>query len=96
MYADDILLISPVDSHLQYLLHICESHGNLWRIKFNPKKSNIIEFGLNFFSINKFYINGTLIKKTDKIKYLGVEIDSKLNFDLTATEKSKNVQKSIY
>ena len=96
VYADGILLISPVDSHLQYLLHICESYGNLWRIKFNPKKSNIIEFGPQFFPNNKFYINGTLLPKTDKIKYLGVEIDSKLNFDLTATEKFKNVQKSIF
>ena len=40
VYADDILLLSPVDSHLQILLNICNDYSNLWRINFNAAKSN--------------------------------------------------------
>ena len=45
VYADDILLISPNDLHLQKLLNICAEYGELWKIKFNPIISNIIEAG---------------------------------------------------
>ena len=49
VYADDILLISSNDYHLQKLLDICATYGNMWKIKFNSQKSNIIEFGKQFF-----------------------------------------------
>jgi hypothetical protein len=42
IYADDIVLLSPVDSHLQRLLDICDEFSKKWRIKFNAKKSNIM------------------------------------------------------
>ena len=38
VYADDIILLSPVDSQLQRLLHICDEYGKFWRIKLNAKK----------------------------------------------------------
>ena len=37
--ADDILLISPNDHHLQKLLNICGEYGEMWKIKFNSLKS---------------------------------------------------------
>ena len=45
VYADDILLISPINSHLQTLLYICSKYGQDWNLKFNSLKSNIISFG---------------------------------------------------
>ena len=93
VYADDILLISPNDDHLQKLLNICSDFGS---IIFNSKKSNIIEFGPQFFSFSQFYLNNLIIPKVNKLKYLGVFIDKSLDFDLLANEKFKNVQKSIF
>ena len=96
VYADDILLMSPIDSHLRILLKICTKYGNLWRIKFNPLKSNIIKFGQHKNSNGSFLLNGLPLTITNKIKYLGVEIENQLDFDLTALNKFKNVQKSIF
>jgi hypothetical protein len=51
------------------------------KIKFNSKKSNIIEFGEQFFQNSDFYLNKCLIPKVEKIKYLSVFIDKNLDFD---------------
>ena len=86
-YADDIVLLSPVDSHLQRLLDICDEFSKNWRIRFNAKKSNIVEFGTQFFKNSTFNINNNLIPKVDEIIYLGVKINNKLSFNENAIEK---------
>ena len=96
VYADDIILLSPVDSHLQRLLDICEEYSKFWRIKFNTNNSNVIAFGPQFFKNSQFYLNNTVIPKTDEITYLGVKINNKLNFNEISIEKFKEVQKSVY
>jgi len=96
VYADDILLISPNDYHLQKLLDICGKYGEMWRIKFNPLKSNIIEFGNQFFNNSEFYLNSRIIPKVDQLKYLGVFLNKNLDFDTLASDKFLNVQKSIF
>ena len=96
VYADDVILISPNDNHLQKLLNICGEFGQKWNIKFNPTKSNIVEFGRQFFNFSQFYLNHQLIPKIDKLKYLGVFIDKNLDFDTIAIDKFNNVQKSIF
>ena len=96
VYADDILLLSSNDYQLQTLLNICGEYGKMWKIKFNSNKSNVIEFGKQFFNNYEFYLNKQIIPKVEKLKYLGVFIDKNLDFDLLATEKFLNVQKSIF
>jgi len=96
VYADDILLISPNDYQLQKLLDICEKYGEMWRIKFNPLKSNIIEFGIQFFDNSEFYLNKRIIPKVDMLKYLGVYLNKNLDFDTLASDKFLKVQKSIF
>ena len=95
VYADDIILISPVDCHLQQLLNICNNYSNKWLIKFNSSKSNIMQFGVPIFKNTQFFLGNNTVEYTDKIKYLGVEINNNLDFDTVATEKFKNVSKSI-
>jgi hypothetical protein len=77
-----ILLISINDHQQQILLNICGEYGEKWKTKFNSKKSNIIEFGEQFFQNSDFYLNKCLIPKVEKIEYLGVFIDKNLDFDL--------------
>ena len=84
VYADDIILLSPVYSHLQKLLNICEVCSKNWRIKFNASKSNIIEFGKQFFANSIFKINDFSIPKANSISYLGATITNDLNFNKTA------------
>ena len=59
VYADDIILLSSVDAHLQKMLDICGTYSNLWRIKFNAAKSSLMEFGTQFFNNSHFYIDNT-------------------------------------
>jgi hypothetical protein len=85
-----------VDSHLQRLLNICSNFGEEWLIKFNSNKSNIITFGKPIFSNTTFSLNNKTLNNTNKITYLGVEINEKLDFDTTAITKFNNVSKSIF
>jgi hypothetical protein len=96
VYADNIVLLSPVDSHLQRLLDICDEFSKNWRIRFNAKKSNIMEIGPQFFKNSTFFINNNLISKVDEIIYLGVKINNKLSFNDHAIEKFVEVQKSVF
>lgn len=95
-YADDIVLISPNDAQLQTLLDICTEFGSLWKIKFNPSKSNIISFGDQSFPNNNFILNGLPLVETDKIIYLGIEINNTLVSDASFIEKFKKVQKTTF
>jgi hypothetical protein len=96
VYADDIVLLSPVDSHLQRLLDICNEFSKTWRIKFNAKKSNVMEIGPQFFKNSTFYLNNNIIPKVEEITYLGVKINNKLSFNDHAIEKFVEVQKSVF
>ncbi len=95
VYADDILLISPVDSQLQKLLDVCTEYSEKWRIKFNTSKSNIITFGEPLFK-SSFSLNNKILNETENIEYIGIKINNKFEFDSLSQEKFLNVQKSIF
>ena len=96
VYADDILLISPINSHLQTLLDICSKYGQDWNLKFNSLKSNIISFGKSNFEKPAFYLNSLPLGEVENLKYLGTFFNSKLDFDKVAIDKLNNVRKSIF
>ena len=96
VYADDILLISPIDKHLQLLLDKCSKFGDEWHLKFNPLKSHIISFGKSIFTKQDFFLNQKVLTETDNIKYLGTILNSSLDFDALAMEKFKKVKNSIF
>ena len=77
-------------------LRIFIVYSEFWRIKFNAKKSNIVEFGPQFFKNSNFLLNNNIIPIVENIIYLGVKIDNKLNFNNIAIEKVSNVQKSFF
>ncbi|CAF0846291.1 unnamed protein product, partial [Brachionus calyciflorus] len=84
VYADDILLLSSVNSHLQELLNIFAEFGNKWKIKFNTNKSKIIEFGNNHFNseltvaLHEFD-RSELSSSIDKSSYSPMNFRSSLN-----------------
>ena len=86
VYADGIILLSSVDSHLQKLLDICNVYSEFWSFgTFNAKKSNIVEFGPQFFKNSDFLLHNTRIPIVENIIYLGVKIDNKLNLNNIST-----------
>ena len=95
VYADDIILSSPVDSQLQKLLDICDQYSIDWRIKFNALKSNIVEFGKQFFDYSTFTKGNKTIPKTDIFTYLGVTINNSLDLNNSAIKKFGNSLKSV-
>lgn len=96
VYCDDILLISPIEKHLQILINICGEYGYSWGIKFNPDKSSFISFGNQIYNDTKFYINNNELKSTDCLKYLGITFNKKLDMNDFAIEKFKTVTKSFF
>ena len=71
-YCDDILLLSPVRSHMDKLLQHCFTYASRWKIKFNPSKST-------YFSLKNaqstFNIQNTPIPVVDDgFVYLGMPI----------------------
>lgn len=86
-YADDTALIAHGDSldqtieKIQNLTEVIERWFQNWRLKPNPKKSQFIIFHhtLKPTSPSVVLIN-TIIKPSQSIKYLGIQIDNKINF----------------
>ena len=87
VYADDIIIISPRSIHLQKILDTCSDYGK--ELKFNPHKSNIIEFGKQIIQNNIFKIGDNKIPIVDEIIYLGITLNKNLNFDTISREKFK-------
>ena len=94
VYADDIILISQHDQHLQILLNLCSKYSEDWLIKFNSNKSHIISFDKPF--PQKFSLNQKELSYVDKIEFLGIEKPSDLNFNKISIAKFNNVRKSIF
>jgi hypothetical protein len=76
-YCDDLNLLCSSEIQLQQLLNVCNEFGKMWKIKFNPKKSNYMSFGKTLVINPNFTINDELLKKKENIKILGFEFSSK-------------------
>ena len=96
VYADDIILTSSVDSHLQKLLDVCDGYSKKWNLNFNASKSKIVEIGKQFFNDLSFTINNQTIPKSDNLTYLGENINKNLDFNYEAIKKFGNTQKSVF
>lgn len=82
MYADDLVVMSDSVEKLQKMLQIIEKYCEKWEIKINGKKTQYMEFTLRKNGEKpeaSLMLGGEVVEKVDKMKYLGVWIDSKLN-----------------
>ena len=71
-YADDLKIISPSIRGLQKMLNICEIFGDEYDVTFNAKKTFGICYSNNECTdIRPIYLNGTVIKWQNNVKYLG-------------------------
>ncbi|RNA41003.1 hypothetical protein BpHYR1_044526, partial [Brachionus plicatilis] len=65
------------------LLDICGSYRNKWRIKFNPYKTKVVNFGTQLFK-SVFHLNGSELEEANQLEYLGFIIDSNLDLNTQA------------
>ena len=97
LYADDIIIMSDDEKRIQRALEICEEFGSKKEIKFNPEKTQLIVFG-NKRQRNKkvsLMMNKKMIETHDKIKYLGVLINSKNTNEDHIQQRIRNTVKSL-
>lgn len=97
-YADDTALIShntklnETIEELQRLLDAIIEWCNKWRTKVNPAKSQFIIFNHNInIDSPTIRINNRTLSSQTSVKYLGVNLDQKLNFNSHTKLIKKNV-----
>ena len=97
-YCDDMLLVSPSMSHMNKLIDKCVEFGKRWLIKFNPKKSVILNGGEKLYQNEqiKIVMGDSIMPVVEKSKYLGILIDTIYSDDTQTLEKFKKVQSSFY
>ena len=85
-YADDTAILSihkiPEISTMNLQRHLLEAQAwlNNWRILVNESKSVHVTFTLRKETSNNIYINNAPIPQNEKVKYLGMHLDKRLNW----------------
>ena len=99
-YADDLIIMSPSQSGLQFLLDMVFNHLSNLDLSINTVKSKVIIFNRKgkkdqSRSLN-FYINGREIEIVDNIKYLGIILCHDLSNKLDIERQSKAFLKQSF
>jgi hypothetical protein len=79
-YADDIVLMSESAEGLQGCLNKLEKYCDLWEMKVNTVKTQVMVFSGKRKPIHQFKLNGSLLNIVDEYKYLGCVFSSCRNF----------------
>ena len=95
LFADDSFLYREIKSEndcktLQEDLNTLQKWEKTWKMEFHPEKCQLLKITNKTKPINfNYYIHGKQLQETKQAKYLGVVIDSKLQW----TEQNKTVTK---
>ncbi|RZC33767.1 RVT 1 domain containing protein [Asbolus verrucosus] len=89
LYADDTAIYAHsfnaqvASSQTQIHVNKIEKYFNKWKMKINEHKTEQIVFTRKFTNnkiLNKLRINGNKVDTSKSVKYLGITLDSRLNF----------------
>ena len=82
-YADDLSLLCPTLSGIEYMLQICEEYADEHRILFNAKKSKLLTFKSSCHSTiteNMLHMkNGVPIETVNECKHLGSTVHTDIS-----------------
>jgi len=92
-YCDDILLISPVEAHMQKLLQCCEVYADRWKLSFNPSKSSCYSVMPVDYD---FILYGNCIPKSKGFVYLGLPIGGIEFVEDFYLGKMRSCEKTLY
>ncbi len=86
LYADDLVLLSESEDDLQRMLDCLSNWCKKWRMRINSNKSKIIHFRVKGHraSLYNFKLGASQIEIVEQYKYLGIIMDSALDFTITA------------
>jgi len=94
-FADDIVLMADSKYNMNKLLDIVYKYAMKWRFEINISKSKYMVFGRES-KLDKININGESLDKVNSYKYLGYDIDSKLNWKVHQTRVLNAAKKRFY
>ena len=86
MFADDTAILSVNKSHavatdnLQHSINKIALWCQKWKIKLNQAKSVHVNFTLRKYRFEPITMNGQILPESDHAKYLGMYLDSRLNW----------------
>lgn len=92
-FADDTTVLSPHEnydtatSNLQEAVDVISNWTKRWKIQLNSSKTVRVDYSLRSHGCNPTYIDGTPVTRADSAKYLGMHLDSKLNWRRHLTKK---------
>ena len=95
-YCDDLILLSPIKSHLRKLLSVCDEFAIKWKLQFNPLKSLIYCTDNNRLQESNFLIGGGNLKPVTDFEYLGLPIGNKTYINNFFEEKFRSVEKAFF
>ena len=95
-YCDDLILLSPLKSHLKTLLRVCEEYAADWGIKFNPLKSTIYCTNKQILSEGDFLLCGGRLRNVENFQYLGLPIGDRTFVEEYMEEKFRSVEKAFF
>ena len=101
LFADDSLLYRPIKSPkdceiLQHDLNTLQNWEKIWKMEFHPGKCNLLQITNKRNPIDFIYnIHNTPLQKVDSAKYLGVVVDSKLNWKPHYSHLISNCKKTL-
>jgi hypothetical protein len=82
LYADDIVLLAQNRQDLQKLMNAVTDYARKWRFELNPKKSEVVVFGMKRAPRNIVWKLGEhVVKQVNQYKYLGMELTRTLNWN---------------
>lgn len=98
-FADDTVIIATADSHNSATHQLQQALDNIsrwtidWKIKLNELKSIHVTFALRQKNRNLYtYLNGIQVPQADTAKYLGLHLDSRLNWKHHVQQKAEQIK----
>ncbi|VDI67542.1 Hypothetical predicted protein [Mytilus galloprovincialis] len=102
LFADDCLLYRDIKTHndteiLQKDLTELEKWSIDWKMSFNPKKCYVLQTTHNIRNriIRPYFLHSTKLELKEHNPYLGVELDSKLNWNHHITSKVNKASQQL-
>lgn len=93
-YADDISLLCPTLTGIQYMLDICENYAVRFKINYNAKKSQLLLFSHDNYDVGDLLPlsmrDGSIIPYVTESIHLGTPINTKLYYESFVIEKASN------
>ena len=103
MYTDDIMIVSNKKWKINVALKICEKYGDDNQIKWNPGKTQSIEFNKGVTKVisvrekrTKIEFCGAKIDFEKQMKYLGIKINEKIKTRLYVDKRREAAIKTVF